>query len=452
MATERRAPGARPVPVARPHAMTQDQVERYIAFVGYGVQLGSAVLLCGLFYLLRQHAARRVYFSIWARAWLVMGLAMAVVIAYNAPVVVGNAIVEPGSASFMAVRFSYQFTKILAAALFVIGTRAYAFGPPAPAAFGWGTAGAAVAGLAAAFLLDPATRAVVMQAPLIVLALGYCAWTLLTLPHSRRSLGSRVTGATFGVMALLWCLWFLSFNHTPLEDLPTLAAFVAIASAHNGYVDGLMQMLVGSGMIVMLMEDGKREADDARAELAVAHDKLRRDALYDSLTGSLNRRAYTEGVGLEMARATFGAVVVLDMDNLKTVNDTAGHAGGDELLQHLAGTLRTVVRPSDRLYRWGGDEFLLLFPGARGADVQARVEQAIAEAPPLTLAGLATPVRLVASVGSADYASAEDLAAAIERADGVMYRQKKARRTKERDANQVTPLPVMVKTASRAGE
>ena len=112
---------------------------------------------------------------------------------------------------------------------------------------------------------------------------------------------------------------------------------------HNGYCDALLQMLLGSGMVVMLMEDAKREADDARAELAVAHDKLRRDALYDSLTDSLNRRAFAEGVGLEMARATFGAVVVLDMDNLKQVNDSAGHACGDELLQHLAGTLRVVA-------------------------------------------------------------------------------------------------------------
>jgi diguanylate cyclase len=261
---------------------------------------------------------------------------------------------------------------------------------------------------------------------------------MLTLPQSRRSLGSRVTGGVFTGIALVWIVWFVGTSGLTPDGSAAERVLLSLVN-HNGYVDGLLQMVLGSGMVLMLMEDGKREADDARAELAVAHDKLRRDALYDSLTGSLNRRAFAEGVGLEMARATFGAVVVLDMDNLKHVNDSAGHASGDELLQHLAGTLRSVVRPSDRLYRWGGDEFLLLFPSAKGIEVQARVEEAIRDAAPLIMPGIATPVHLVASVGSADYESGEDLAAAIERADGVMYRQKKGRRTREREVRVDTP-------------
>jgi diguanylate cyclase (GGDEF)-like protein len=424
--------------------MTQDQVHRYIAFVGYFVQFGSALLLCVLFYLLRRHAARRAYFSIWARAWLVMIVAMAVVILYNLPAQLGPAGSDITGFSRLLGRFSYTFTKLLAAVLFIIGTRVYAFGNESRASFVWGIALSAAVGATGVLMLPNGTRAVVLQAPLIALALSYSGVTLLRLPHSRRSLGSRLTGAVFVTIALVWVAWFAAYNGLPGERLATLERVLTSIVIYNGYVDALLQMTLGSGMVLMLMEDGKREADDARAELAVAHDKLRRDALYDSLTGSLNRRAFAEGVGLEMARATFGAVVVLDMDNLKTVNDSAGHASGDELLQHLATTLRSVVRPSDRLYRWGGDEFLLLFPSAKGPDVQARVEEALKLAEPLHIPGIAAPVYLTASVGSADYASAEDLAAAIERADGVMYRQKKGRRTREREGKPTPPRPELV--------
>src|SRR5690606_38704651 len=96
----------------------------------------------------------------------------------------------------------------------------------------------------------------------------------------------------------------------------------------------------------------------------VAHSAMRRAALYDSLTGCLNRRAIDEGVGLENARGGFGAVMMFDLDDLKNVNDTYGHAAGDTLLRHLTESLRSELRPSDKLYRWGGDEFLMLLPGA----------------------------------------------------------------------------------------
>ena len=420
--------------------MTQDQVERYIAFVGFCVQFGSALLLCVLFYLLRRHAARRAYFGIWARAWLVMFVAMAVVILYTVPAQTGVAGPETTGFPRAFGRFAYAFTKVLSAALFVIGTRMYAFGGQGRASFVWGTAVAGAVGVGSVLLIESGLRGLVMQAPFIIVALTYSGLTLLSLPLSRRSLGSRVTGTVFVTIALVWVVWAAAYTGLPGTSVVTLEHVLSVVVLHNGYVDALLQMLLGSGMVLMLMEDAKREADDARAELAVAHDKLRRDALYDSLTGSLNRRAFVEGVGLEMARATFGAVVVLDMDNLKTVNDGAGHACGDELLQHLASTLRSVIRPSDRLYRWGGDEFLLVFPSAKGLEVQTRVEEAIRAAEPLCMTGLAEPVHLVASVGTADYASAEDLAAAIERADGVMYRQKKGRRTKER-AERPTPRP-----------
>jgi diguanylate cyclase len=170
--------------------------------------------------------------------------------------------------------------------------------------------------------------------------------------------------------------------------------------------------------------------DDAQAELRVQHDQLRRAALYDTLTDSLNRRAFAQGVGLDMARGTYGTVVIADLDNLKSVNDTHGHAAGDRLLRQCADLLRTTLRPYDKLYRWGGDEFLLVIPSARGADVEARLREVLSQAAPIDVAGAAT-VQLEVSLGAADYTSAEGLDESIQLADEAMYRQKHARKSPE---------------------
>ena len=172
-------------------------------------------------------------------------------------------------------------------------------------------------------------------------------------------------------------------------------------------------------MVVVLLEDAKRESDDARAQLALAHDRLKRVSLYDPLTGALNRRAYDEGVGLDAVGARFGTAMMLDMDNLKQVNDTYGHAAGDELLRRLVETVRACIRPTDRVYRWGGDEFLVLFPGALPDDMLPRIRAALE-----AVRDEGTPHELRASLGAAEYAGAEELASAILRADRAMYDEK----------------------------
>lgn len=175
-------------------------------------------------------------------------------------------------------------------------------------------------------------------------------------------------------------------------------------------------------MVLLLMEESARENADARAQLAIAHDRLKQLSLYDPLTGALNRRAYEEGAGLDAIGARYGTAIVVDMDNLKLVNDSRGHAAGDALLQRLVETLRGCVRPLDRIYRWGGDEFLLLFPGARPEEVVPRVRD-----------GLSAVEDLEASIGAASFSGTEDLPDAIQRADRAMY-EEKSRRARPEDA------------------
>ena len=408
--------------------MPTDQVNGLIQFIGIVSQFFGAVLLVALFALLRTRALQRDYFDAWAWAWLSLMVAIGAMITrwllvptYDARLV---------NADFQNVRGAYlvyQTAKLLFYVFLILGTVAYVRGTKSAVLRRGGVVLAVVYGLATVGF-SPTLRTVVLwQTPVAVAAYLYCAHALFTVPRLRRSVGNRATGSIFALIGAWWALYYLAFNYTTLDEGSVARALLETVVRFNGYADLLLQMLLGYGMVVMLMEDAKREVDDAHAELAVAHHQLLRVSLYDSLTGSLNRRAFAEGVGLEAAKHAFGCVVVGDTDNLKLVNDAYGHRVGDLLLQEIAVALRGSLSSAGRLYRWGGDEFLLVFPGARASDVQARVQATLDAAPPLRVEQVSDPIELLISVGAADYASGEELTSAIETADRLMYAQKALR-------------------------
>jgi diguanylate cyclase (GGDEF)-like protein len=102
------------------------------------------------------------------------------------------------------------------------------------------------------------------------------------------------------------------------------------------------------------------------AELRELYLEAREDALADGLTGIGNHRAFQEGLARQVQsferRGTPFSLVLVDLDDLKVVNDREGHAAGDEMLRSLARAMRELSRPLDRLYRTGGDEFAMLLP------------------------------------------------------------------------------------------
>jgi diguanylate cyclase (GGDEF)-like protein len=171
--------------------------------------------------------------------------------------------------------------------------------------------------------------------------------------------------------------------------------------------------------------------DQASSALQKARllDTVRHQATHDSLTGLPNRRLFGERLSGALAAASpSGAVGVLfcDLDRFKAVNDTLGHAAGDELLRQVSARLRAAVRPGDTVGRLSGDEFAVLLPrlgsAADAEAVVARVAAAFDE--PFRLDG--TPVTVGTSTGVAVHAggggSAEDL---LREADAAMYRHKR---------------------------
>jgi diguanylate cyclase (GGDEF)-like protein/PAS domain S-box-containing protein len=177
-----------------------------------------------------------------------------------------------------------------------------------------------------------------------------------------------------------------------------------------------------------------------------AEERLGHLAYHDSLTGLPNRDLFSEHLEVALARADRGqgvAVLYVDLDDFKLVNDSLGHGAGDELLVEVAHRLRSAVRSGDIVARQGGDEFLILVadldvvPGGAGGDI-AEIARGVAEnlrealTAPFDLAG--TEVYCSGSVGISLYpVDAIDAESLLKHADTAMYRAKES----GRDGHQV---------------
>jgi len=168
-------------------------------------------------------------------------------------------------------------------------------------------------------------------------------------------------------------------------------------------------------------------------EQKAAADQLTQVALYDALTNLPNRTLFYKSVQQTLAHAIshdkVGAVLFLDLDRFKNVNDTLGHAVGDDLLREVATRLVRSIRARDMLARLGGDEFGILLPQLESADDAATVAEKIlkALAEPVVLEG--QEVFVSASIGIAVFpADGDDPDLLIRAADTAMYRAKGAGR------------------------
>ena len=160
--------------------------------------------------------------------------------------------------------------------------------------------------------------------------------------------------------------------------------------------------------------------------------QLRERALHDPLTGLANRSLFYDRVEHALARLArreeaIVAVLFIDLDDFKTVNDTLGHARGDRLLVLVAERLRAAVRPADTVARLGGDEFALLLEEVASSDEVLAISGRVGRSfkPPFELAG--QPVVASASIGvalsSAAGTTADEL---VQEADVAMYQAKRA--------------------------
>jgi diguanylate cyclase (GGDEF)-like protein len=172
----------------------------------------------------------------------------------------------------------------------------------------------------------------------------------------------------------------------------------------------------------------RQELAKARAEI----EQLKATAETDFLLDILNRRGFERELARSIAfikrYSASGALLMLDVDRFKPINDAFGHAAGDTVLKAIAQTLSSQVRASDVIGRLGGDEFAVLLWNLSQTDARAKaaeLEQAI-DALRFSFDGNA--VRIGASVGVAVLDSHSEMRAALEQADSAMYVRKAQRR------------------------
>lgn len=158
-------------------------------------------------------------------------------------------------------------------------------------------------------------------------------------------------------------------------------------------------------------------------------DELRRLAEYDSLTGAHTRSAFLRGLALEFRRARQArqplAVLYLDLDEFKTINDRYGHAEGDAMLQRFAGICAEQRRRHDLFGRLGGDEFALVLPGSDLADARRVAERVLEDTRHRCNREMPPGRGISVSIGIAELDRGDaDPEQLLERADDAMYRAK----------------------------
>jgi diguanylate cyclase (GGDEF)-like protein len=215
---------------------------------------------------------------------------------------------------------------------------------------------------------------------------------------------------------------------TPLVEAAQASQWKILAA-----VLGAMALVYGLMQLVLARYE--RLLRDQERERAAQEERIRHQAYHDPLTGLPNRASFTEHLDEAMRRAKRAgwplALLFLDLDLFKRVNDSLGHDAGDRLLRVAAERIQRAVREADMLFRMGGDEFTVLLEDLRGpeeaAQVAGRVLEGIAE--PLSVAH--HEIAVTASIGIALYPRDDTVGERlVKSADTAMYRAKELGRNR----------------------
>jgi len=187
----------------------------------------------------------------------------------------------------------------------------------------------------------------------------------------------------------------------------------------------LSAMLMVVSMLAGQLSRLRRRLRAQKAELAEALQRIQNLATHDELTGLFNRRHMLDLLKLEHQRSMRSGhpfcIVMLDIDHFKRINDTHGHPTGDAVLRAFADEVAGMIRASDTIARWGGEEFLLLMTETRGSLAKPGIERLRERIAAMRPQGLDLSLSVTVSAGLTEHRAGEPVSETISRADQAVY-------------------------------
>ncbi len=191
------------------------------------------------------------------------------------------------------------------------------------------------------------------------------------------------------------------------------------------YTSLVIVLIARLAVHVAQMNEGLRTQS---RELAQALERVRQLATRDDLTQVHNRRHISELLAIEQAQHERSVsplcVALLDIDLFKQVNDNHGHQSGDDVLRRFAQITQQALRTSDLLGRWGGEEFIVIFPDTALDEAQVALQRVREHLRQADFSNVSSGLRVTFSAGLVRIGAGEKIELAIERADQAMYRAK----------------------------
>jgi diguanylate cyclase (GGDEF)-like protein len=335
--------------------MEPDLVQLTLQRLSVGVQLGI-VLVLAVFFAILSRSLRLAEVRLWAGAWAANLLAVTAVFA--------GTFAAPPYAVALATTAVYVAAKTAYALLIVTGAQHHV----RPGV---------------AFRLPPSRLAAVVAVWSCLVALFAPQPALVQLAQMLMSGGLLVAGA-------VWVLSNPRARHSPwlawtilaegvlfLHYVPVLAPMVwgdpplARYVYYSALYDAGAELLLAMGSLVALQSSVNEHLEHINIELTSSQEQLRQLADLDPLTALANRRALHRH--LQSLGAASASLVYLDLRDFKRINDRHGHTVGDACLTRVATTLSKAFRADDGLFRWGGDEFLVVARGLNRAGAEKRI-------------------------------------------------------------------------------
>jgi diguanylate cyclase (GGDEF)-like protein len=228
---------------------------------------------------------------------------------------------------------------------------------------------------------------------------------------------------TMRVALLLLAAIFLGYLPIFIANLATNAPLPMILLKLSSATHLVFEFVLGFGGAVLVLEQSHQGLAMRNDTLTADNARFRGQAERDALTNTHNRHAFFQMLDAFKAGDSRirGCAAMIDVDGLKQLNDGFGHVMGDAALIRVASAIKQLIRDDDRLFRWGGDEFLLIALDQDAASVCTQLEQLN---PALAAPGT---VSVQVSYGAVEFAAIGELSDAVRRADLSMYARRRER-------------------------